>query len=224
MSILNVNNISYDYRLKSGSVHALKDVSFSLEQGKFYAIIGRSGSGKSTLLSMLAGFDQPKSGEIFFKNSKITKEDAIKYRSKNVGFVFQAYNLIPHLTAIENVMVPLDNIHINRKEKKSRALEALKSVGLNEELYNKFPTTLSGGEQQRVAVARSIVTHPEIILADEPTGNLDNEISEVIISLLKDYAHELNRCVVVVTHSMEIAQIADVVFKMADGKLSRQYN
>lgn len=220
MPILDICGVSYDYCLKSGIVHALKDVSFSLESGKFYAIIGRSGSGKSTLLSMLAGFDQPKSGEILFNGDKLTKSGSIEYRRQNVGFIFQAYNLIPHLTALENVIIPLENAKISGAEKKKRANEALRSVGLDESLYNKFPPTMSGGEQQRVAVARAMVTRPAIILADEPTGNLDNENSEAVISLLKNYAHDSGKCVAVVTHSAEIASTADAVFRITDGRLA----
>ena len=184
MSLLELLNIQYDYITPSGVTHALRGVFAEFEKGKIFAITGRSGCGKTTLLSIIAGFDSPKRGEIFYMGKEIKKKELSNFRRQNIGVVFQSYNLIPHLTALENVMVSLEITKKKVPNKKKAAIEALKSVGLDEKLYKKFPLTLSGGEQQRVAIARAIVSDPEIILADEPTGNLDNENSEKIIALL----------------------------------------
>ncbi len=150
---------------------------------------------------------------------EISEKELSKYRRENIGIVFQSYNLIPHLTAIENVMLAIDISKKETGDKKKDAVEALESVGLDKSLYKKFPLTLSGGEQQRVAIARAVVTEPNVILADEPTGNLDNENSENIIALLKKIAHEKNKCVIVVTHSREIADETDIEYVMSDGRV-----
>jgi len=154
-----------------------------------------------------------------YEGEEINEKELSKYRRENIGIIFQSYNLIPHLTALENVTLAIDISKKNTADKKNTAIRALESVGLDKSLYKKFPLTLSGGEQQRVAIARALVTEPNIILADEPTGNLDNENSENIISLLKNIAHDKNKCVIVVTHSREIADETDVEYIMSDGMI-----
>ena len=219
MYVLRAENVSYDYKTPAGITHALKDVTADFEKGKIYSVTGRSGSGKTTLLSLLAAFDVPLSGKILYEGAEISEKELSKYRRENIGIVFQSYNLIPHLTALENVMLALDISKKNIGDKKKAAIDALESVGLDKSLYKKFPLTLSGGEQQRVAIARAVVAEPNVILADEPTGNLDNENSENIIFLLKKIAHEKNKCVIVVTHSREIADETDIEYVMSDGKI-----
>lgn len=224
MKTLTIRDLSYDYVLKSGITHALVSINAEFSPGTFYALTGRSGSGKTTLLSLLAAFDKPKQGDILLDGNSIFKGDASKYRREHVGMVFQSYNLIPHLTALENVIVSLDISKKAGKEKKTKAKEILLRVGVEENLYNKRPLTMSGGEQQRVAVARAIASDASVILADEPTGNLDNDNSVNIIRVLKSLAHEANKCVIVVTHSEEIAAEADVRYHLVDGRISlRRY-
>ena len=219
MAVLQVRDIYYDYILKYGVTHALNGVTADFENGKIYSITGRSGSGKTTLLSLIAAFDSPKSGELLIDGQALKKKDVVNYRKEKIGIVFQSYNLIQHLTALENVMLALEISDSNRADWKNKAKEALKTVGLDEKLHKKFPSTLSGGEQQRVAIARALAASPDIILADEPTGNLDNENSKNIIGLLKRLAHDNGKCVIVVTHSEEIATECDVEYHMSDGRI-----
>lgn len=215
MSVLKICNLSYDYRYKTLVTHALKGVNAEFESGKLYALTGRSGSGKSTLLSLIAAFDKPKEGDILLDGKSIFEREPSKYRRENIGIVFQSYNLIQHLTALENVMLAFE---INKKSaSKSEAKRLLVSVGIDDSLFNKRPRAMSGGEQQRVAIARAIASGAPIILADEPTGNLDNENSDNIIKLLKDLAHKNGKCVIAVTHSKEIAEEADFTYHLSDG-------
>lgn len=214
--MIDLENVTYDYVTKSGVVHALRDVSVSFEAGVLYAITGRSGSGKTTLLSLISGLDVPLSGIVKVNGSDTSKIDRDKLRREKIGMVFQAYYLLPQLTAAENILLSAE---LNRNEKKTNTKELLELVGLTEFHGRKRSTQLSGGEQQRVAIARAIASEPSIILADEPTGNLDNENSRVIIELLKHLAHESGKCVIVVTHSEEIAAEADVRYHMSDGKI-----
>lgn len=215
MSVLKICNLSYDYRYKTLVTHALKGVNAEFESGKLYALTGRSGSGKSTLLSLIAAFDKPKEGDILLDGKSIFEREPSKYRRENIGIVFQSYNLIQHLTALENVMLAFE---INKKSaSKSEAKRLLVSVGIDDSLFNKRPRAMSGGEQQRVAIARAIASGAPIILADEPTGNLDNENSDNIIKLLKDLAHKNGKCVIAVTHSKEIAEAADITYHLSDG-------
>lgn len=219
MIVLSVENLTYDYVTKAGITHALQGVSAQFALGTLYAMTGRSGSGKSTFLSLLAGLDVPLMGEILFEGNSLTAKNLASYRRDRVGVIFQAYNLIPHLTAMENVLLSLEIAQCSKAERRNRARAALADVGLDETLWNKYPRHLSGGEQQRVAIARAIAPDPHILLADEPTGNLDNENSRNIVRILKQLAHERNKCVIVVTHSREIAEEADVEYRMSDGVL-----
>ena len=218
MSILKVENLSYDYVTKAGLVHAVKEATAEFEEGKMYAIVGRSGSGKSTLISLLAGLDEPKTGEIFINGEPLSQMDRDKFRRENVGMIFQSYYLLPQLTARENVELSLE-LAKKTENKKKLANELLEQVGLTEFHGKKRAVQLSGGEQQRVAIARAIAPNPPIILADEPTGNLDNANSDNIVKILKELAHENNKCVIVITHASEVAAEADVVYKMNDGYL-----
>ncbi len=218
MRTLLCKNVSYDYVQKSGITSALRDVSAEFHTGTMYSLTGRSGSGKTTLLSILAGFDRPKSGEILLDGQSIAEMSPSEYRRENIGIVFQSYNLIGHLTAEENVCLTIGS-SVNKKERTQYARTLLAKVGLSEECFKKYPLMLSGGEQQRVAVARAVASGAPFLLADEPTGNLDNENSRNIISLLKNLAHDEEKCVIVVTHSDEVAVEADVHLTMADGFL-----
>ncbi len=218
MSILCVENLSYDYVTKAGLVHAVKEATAEFEEGKMYAIVGRSGSGKSTLISLLAGLDDPKTGEIYINGEALSGMDRDKFRRENVGMIFQSYYLLPQLTARENVELSLE-LAKKTENKKKVANELLEQVGLTEFHGKKRAVQLSGGEQQRVAIARAIAPNPPIILADEPTGNLDNANSDNIVKILKELAHENKKCVIVITHASEVAAEADVVYKMNDGYL-----
>lgn len=213
--MIELSNVTYDYTSKAGKVHALRGVSVKFEPGKMYAITGRSGSGKTTLLSLIAGLDSPLNGTITVNGTDISGVDRDKYRRENIGMVFQAYYLLPQLTVAENIMLSSE---ITKQAKPDVGM-LLEIVGLSAFHGKKRANQLSGGEQHRVAIARAIATEPPIILADEPTGNLDNENSKNIISLLKSMAHERQKCVIVVTHSEEIAAEADVRYVMSDGSL-----
>lgn len=220
MSILEIKDVAYDYTTKAGLVHAVKSATASFESGIMYAVVGRSGSGKSTLMSLLAGLCVPKHGDILFDGKSILSLDCDKYRRENVGMIFQSYYLLPQLTARENVELSLELAKTDCDRKK-RAEELLLKVGLTEFHGKKRSVQLSGGEQQRVAIARAIAPGPKLVFADEPTGNLDNENSKNIVGILKSMAHDDGRCVIVITHSAEVAGDADVILHMNDGVLTQ---
>lgn len=207
MSIFKLKNISYLYDNSKSKV--LSGITYNFEVGKFYAIIGKSGAGKSTLLSLLAGLDSPSSGEILFNNTNIEKIGFSEHRCKDISLVFQNYNLIDYLTPLENLKLVSKNAN----------KDILLKLGLEEEHVNRNVMKLSGGQQQRVAIARALVSEAPIILADEPTGNLDENTAEEIIEILKKVAVENNKCVIVVTHSNQLASAADVVLELKDKKL-----
>ena len=217
--ILEVNNVIYEYRNKYQTVKAVNDFSFDFKRGKFYAIVGKSGSGKTTLLSMLAGLDVPKEGSVRYSGKDTQNIDLDKYRRDDVTVIYQDFNLFPLLTAIENVMYPLHLKGIRDKDAKVTAQKMMDSIGLDSSFHKRLPSMLSGGEQQRVAIARALASEASVILADEPTGNLDSENGANIIGLLKDLAHTKNYCVIVVTHDLGISSDADQVLSMKDGKL-----
>lgn len=218
MSVLTLKDVSYSYKNRYQTVQAVKNVSFTFEQGRVYAVVGKSGSGKTTMLSLLAGLDLPSEGQVIFNETATSKMDRDRYRREDVAVIYQAYNLFPLLTALENVMYPLELKGIKGKEAKERVADMIKSVGLTEEVFKRYPAMLSGGEQQRIAIARAIVSQPMVILADEPTGNLDTENGANIVAILKDLAHDKNCCVIIVTHDPAIAAQADVVLRMQDGE------
>ena len=220
MAILEIHDLAYDYITKAGVVHALKHASASFEKGTVYAIVGRSGSGKSTFMSLLAGLDVPKNGQILYDKTDLASLDRDKYRREHIGMIFQSYYLLPQLTAVENVELSLELAGL-KNGKRARAEEMLSLVGITKEQFKKRSNEFSGGEQQRIAIARAIAADPEIILADEPTGNLDNENSENIVSILLDMAHRYGKCVIIITHATEIAERADVILHMSDGILEK---
>lgn len=219
ISMIELSDVVYTYKSKYQKVNALDGVSYRFLPGKFYAIVGRSGSGKSTLLSLMAGLDTPTSGSVVFNESDTKKLDRDKFRLRHVSVIYQSLNLFPLLTAMENVTFNLEYKGTRRKKAKKLAAEKLESVGIEENKHKRFPSMLSGGEQQRVAIARALAAGTEIMLADEPTGNLDTENSTNIISLLKELAVSENVCLIVVTHDPEVAKRADVVIRLSDGKI-----
>lgn len=220
MSILKVENLNYYYQDGEFRRTILKDITVEFEKGKFYSIVGQSGSGKTTFLSLLSALDRPKAGKIYFNEKDIDSIGHNIYRRNNIGIVFQTYNLIPYLTAVENVIVPMnitDNeIPANHKEV---AFNLLDYIGINEQKAKRVVNKLSGGERQRVAIARALATNVDIIFADEPTGNLDIDIEREIVDIFKKLAHEHNKCVIVVTHSEEIAKESDKAYKLYKGEL-----
>lgn len=209
MSVLSLKNICFSY----GKTQVLKDISFDFEKGKMYCIMGKSGAGKTTLLSILSGLASPKSGDIFYEEENIKKVDKYKFRSKYIGVIFQSFNLITKFTAMENVILSMEIAGVKKVKKKEKAKELLASVGLTEDEANRRVLKLSGGQQQRVAIARALSYDPNIILADEPTGNLDGETQQEIMELFKELANQ-GKCVILVSHSPEVAQMCDTVYKL----------
>ena len=219
MTTLTATNVSYEYRNAFQTVKAVNGVSCEFMQGKVYAIVGASGSGKTTFLSLLAGLDIPTSGTITLGDKTTAEMDRDTYRLEHVSVIYQNFNLFYHLTVLENAAYPLYVRKMPRKEADALAKEKLLQVGLKEDQFKRLPNMLSGGEQQRVAIARALASGSEIILADEPTGNLDSGNSRNIVEILQKLAHEENRCVIIVTHDPEVAAAADVVLRMQDGVL-----
>ena len=220
MSIVKTVNLTktYDSGVK---VRALSEVNFELEKGALIAIIGDSGSGKSTLLHLLAGVDKPTSGEIYIQDMDITKlgkEELTIFRRRNIGVIYQFFNLIPNISVRKNILLPL--LLDNKREDKKYFDEIIRTLGIEEKL-DRFPKQLSGGEQQRVAIARSLITRPAIILADEPTGNLDRKNSEEISSLFRLVNKRFKSTIIIITHDEKVANSCDRVYKMVDGKLNR---
>lgn len=219
MEILKVENLTKIYGKDSTKVVALDHVSFSIEKGEFVAIVGASGSGKSTLLHLIGGVDRPTSGKVFIDGKDIFNFNDDKlaiFRRRQVGLIYQFYNLIPILNVEENITLPLSLD--NREIDKEKLNEMLKLLGLqNRRLH--LPNELSGGQQQRTSIGRALITNPTIILADEPTGNLDSKSSDEIVALLKKSNKELNQTIIMITHNMEIAKVADRIIKIEDGKI-----
>lgn len=211
MKILKLENLGYKYSKASRQI--LKGIDFEFESGKIYAIVGKLGAGKTTLLSLLSGLAKPTEGKILFEEKDISKLDKYKYRSRYVGVMFQSFNLLFHMSAIENVELSMDISGIKIKNKRQKAVEFLKKVQLEEEELNRKVLLLSGGQQQRVAIARALSYDPKIILADEPTGNLDRETQEEIMEIFRMLADE-GKCIIIVTHSKEVAESADVVYEL----------
>ena len=219
MNSLAAKEVTYEYRNAVQTVRAVNGVSCEFRQGLVYAVVGASGSGKTTFLSLLAGLDVPASGSIELDGAQTSQMNRDDYRLKHVSMIYQNFNLFQHLTVLENAAYPLYVRRMPRKQADALAAEKLMQVGLTEDQLRRLPNMLSGGQQQRVAIARSLASGSEIILADEPTGNLDSENSRNIVEILRQLAHEENRCVIIVTHDPEVAKAADVVLKMQDGKL-----
>ena len=222
MAILETKDLRKIYGSGENEVHALDGVSISVEEGEFVAVIGTSGSGKSTLLNMIGGLDRPTSGSVTIRGKELLKmkdEELTIFRRRNIGFVFQNYNLLPVLNVYENIVYPIE---IDGGKTDTRFVkEIIHTLGLEQKLKN-MPNNLSGGQQQRVAIARALTSSAPIILADEPTGNLDSDTASEIIDILKARAKERNKCVIVVTHSKEVADAADVVYELKDKKLKKR--
>lgn len=220
MDLLEVKSISKTYGSGETAVRALKDVSFTVPKGEFVAIVGESGSGKSTLLNMLGALDTPTSGKVFIdgKDTFSMKEQQLTiFRRRNIGFIFQAFNLIPELTVEQNIIFP---VLLDYQKPDKRYLEELLAVLNLKERRNHLPSQLSGGQQQRVAIGRALMTRPSLILADEPTGNLDSQNTSEVIALLKATAKRYEQTIVMITHSRSIAQTADRVLQVSDGVLT----
>jgi len=217
--ILRLDNVCYQYRNKYQSVDAVKDATAEFHEGKTYAIIGKSGSGKSTLLSLIAGLALPTDGQVLYRGVPTDEFDLNKYRRENVAVVYQSFNLFPLMTCLENVCFPLELLGKTPKEASVIAKQFIEHVNLPETVGKRFPNMISGGEKQRVAIARALASGAKIILADEPTGNLDVANGEKIVQLLKDLAHVDNYTIIIVTHDMSITQVVDEVMQMSDGYL-----
>ncbi|MBG0770554.1 MAG: ABC transporter ATP-binding protein [Anaerolineaceae bacterium] len=218
MSALILENVGYTY--KGSDRKAVNNVSARFEESKVNAVIGPSGSGKTTLLSIMAGLDNPTEGDALLDGEQLSKMDLDQYRREKVSMIFQAFHLFPLLTAIENVCFPMELNGVEKEEAVEQAKIYLKSVGITEEKYKRYPSNLSGGEQQRVAIARTLASGARVILADEPTGNLDKANGQNIVDILKILAHEHGYCVIIVTHDPAIAAQADQVWKMEDGNMA----
>ncbi|MBI2794402.1 MAG: ABC transporter ATP-binding protein [Ignavibacteria bacterium] len=218
--MIDIRHIAKIYEMGDEDVHALEDVTLTIKQNEYIAVMGPSGSGKSTLMNMLGCLDTPTSGTYLFKGenvSEMSDDDLAEIRNREIGFVFQTFNLLPRATSLHNVELPLVYSGIRSKERIARAEEALRQVGLSDRMDHK-PNELSGGQRQRVAIARALVTHPSIILADEPTGNLDTKTGQDIMALFMDLWHAGNT-VILVTHEEEVAQHANRIVRLRDGRI-----
>jgi putative ABC transport system ATP-binding protein len=220
--MLEAREVTKSFRSGDGTVTAVNDVTMTIADGEFIAIVGRSGSGKTTLMNMLGALEQPTSGMIFVDGQDITQLSPgklVHYRGRKIGFVFQSYNLVPNLTSTENVMLPMEFIGVGKSERRTRARQLLEQVELTGAKQQRKPGRMSGGEQQRVAIARALANKPSIILADEPAGNLDSQTSSTIIELLRGLSRSEGTTVIVVTHDATIAYQADRVLQLEDGRL-----
>lgn len=214
MNLLKLDNLSYRYSDALEDEYVLKNINMSFEKGKVYAIKGKSGSGKTTLLSLISGLEKNYEGKILYADEELSKMDLDKYRNTDVGIVFQSYNLLPSYTALENIILSMDINNSKNIDKRKKALELMKQVGLKEEQADRMVLRLSGGEQQRIAIARSLSYNPKIILADEPTGNLDKDTENQILNILISLAHDDDKCVIIVTHSENVCNRVDVVYDL----------
>lgn len=217
MNLLEVKSISKTYGSGEAAVHALKDVSFSVPKGEFVAVVGESGSGKSTLLNMIGALDTPTSGKVFIDGKDIfsMKDSNLTiFRRRNIGFIFQAFNLIPELTVEQNIIFP---VLLDYQKPDKKYLEEILTVLNLKERRHHLPSQLSGGQQQRVAIGRALITRPALILADEPTGNLDTQNSSEVIALLKEASKKYEQTIIMITHNRSIAQSADRVLNVSDG-------
>ena len=218
MGILKLENVGYRYKDAPKDSYVFKNINYEFEEGKMYAIKGKSGSGKTTLLSLITGLEKCTEGQILYDGKTLKKMNLDRYRNTDIGIVFQSYNLLPRLTAIENIIVSMEISKVKVKNKKQKALELMKSVGLSEEHAKRKILKLSGGEQQRIAIARSLSYNPKIIIADEPTGNLDKDTESEILKIFKNLAKNENKCVIIVTHSQNVCDEVDVVYELVKKK------
>ena len=218
MSILTLSKVAYRYDGTNKDV--LKNVNATFDKGKVYAIVGKSGSGKSTLLSLIAGLDVCSGGSISYNQQDLRKLDRDEYRAKSIGVIFQAYNLITNATAVENIVLSMNISGSKAPNKKEFAYELLEKVGIDRETANRKILKLSGGEQQRVGIARALSSNPDILVADEPTGNLDDATETEVLNILTGLVREEDKCVIIVTHSKKVASVADEMWSMKNGCLS----
>lgn len=218
MSILKLSNVSYKYDSTNKTI--LKGVTAEFDSGKLYAIMGKSGAGKTTLLSLISGLDICTEGTIDYNGNLLSKIDRDKYRAESVGVIFQSYNLLTNATPIENIVLSMNISKVKERNKKKIAYELLEKVGVDRETADRKILKLSGGEQQRIGIARALAHNPDIIIADEPTGNLDGETEKNIMGILKALAHDENKCVIVVTHSKKVSTYADELLTLNCGNLS----
>ena len=222
MSLLEVKSVSKIYGKGNNAVHALKDIKFSVDKGEYIDIVGESGSGKSTLLNIIGALDTPTEGKVIINNKDLFSmkdSELTVFRRRNIGFVFQGFNLIPELTVEQNIIFP---VLLDYKKPDRKYLEELLNILGLQERKNHLPSELSGGQQQRVAIGRALITRPSLILADEPTGNLDSKNSSEVISLLKESSQKYEQTIIMITHSRSIAQAADRVLRVSDGILVDQ--
>lgn len=217
MTVLSVKNVSYSYEGSKKSI--LNNINVDFEKGKIYSIVGKSGAGKTTLLSLISGLDNYKSGDILYKDKALNSIDKDNYRAKDIGVIFQGYNLLTNTTALENILLSMDISGVTVSDKKAHALELLEKVGIDAQTAHRKVLKLSGGEQQRVAIARALAHNPDIIIADEPTGNLDNETEDEILNILEALAHKEDKCIIIVTHSKRVANFADETWGLSKGNL-----
>jgi len=218
MNIIEVKNLYHKYEDGQKLRTVLKDININFEEGKFYAILGSSGSGKTTLLSLLSGLDTVQEGNILFEEANIKDIGYTKYRKENVNVIFQSYNLINYMTALQNVMVAMDIKKVGYKNKKEKAYEILESLGIDKDTADRDVLKISGGEQQRTAIARALVHDSKVILADEPSGNLDDDTENEIVKIFKELANQ-GKCVIIVTHSSNVAKHADKIYEIIKGKI-----
>ena len=214
MSILKLENVGYRYKDAPKDNYVFRNINYEFKQGKIYTIKGKSGSGKTTLLSLITGLEKCTEGNILYNDKNLKKMNLDRYRNTDIGIVFQSYNLLPRLTAIENIILSMDISKLKVKNKKQKALELMKEVGLSEEHAKRKILKLSGGEQQRIAIARSLSYDPKIIIADEPTGNLDKDTESDILKIFQNLAKEKNKCIIIVTHSQNVCDKADVIYEL----------
>lgn len=217
MSILSLNKVCYQYEGTKKEV--LKNITYDFSEGKLYVIMGKSGSGKTTLLSILSGLDLATSGEILLNNQSLKNINRDDYRAQNIGVIFQGYNLLTNATALENILLSMNISKSKKKNKDQFALSLLESVGIDQEKASRKILKLSGGEQQRVGIARALSHNPKIIIADEPTGNLDPDNEKGIMEIFSNLAHNENKCVIVVTHSESVSKYADEILKLNNGNI-----
>lgn len=218
MSILKLENVGYRYNDAPKDLYVFKNINYEFEQGKMYAIKGKSGSGKTTLLSLITGLEKCTEGKVLYDGKDLKKMNLDKYRNTDIGIVFQSYNLLPSLTSVENIVLSMDVSKVKIKNKKQKAVELMKSVGLSEEHIKRKILKLSGGEQQRIAIARSLSYNPKIIIADEPTGNLDKDTENDILNIFENLAKKENKCIIIVTHSQNVCDRADVIYELKNNK------